>query len=42
MDNLTFIETVNLIACNVMMLFLGLSIEVSDETHNIARKLWGD
>lgn len=40
MDNLTPVEYMNLVACLVMMFFLGLQIEVSKRTQNIARILW--
>lgn len=40
MNNLTPIEIVNLIACCAMMFFLGLQMEASKMTQNIARGLW--
>lgn len=40
MSNLTPVEAVNILACIVMMFFLGLQIEVSKKVQNLARVFW--
>lgn len=40
MENLSTVETVNMLACIAMMFFLGLQIEPSRKVQNIARILW--
>nr|DAY00890.1 MAG TPA: hypothetical protein [Caudoviricetes sp.] len=40
MSNLTPVEAVNILACIVMMFFLGLQIEVSKKVQDLARVFW--
>ena len=40
MSNLTPVEVVNILACITMIFFLGLQIDVSKTTQNIARVVW--
>lgn len=40
MSNLTLVEAVNILAYITMMFFLGLQVNVSKTTQNIARVLW--